>query len=388
MKGCRAEDSYSHRMDGLAGPRQLRRLLDAVQSVGGELDLPTVLERIIIAAAELVDARYGALGVLDPTGTSLSEFITVGIDDDTRAAIGDEPLGLGILGHLIREPEPLRLSDLHDHPDSAGFPPNHPPMTSFLGVPIVVREQVFGNLYLCDRADGAPFSDIDEELTVALAAAAGVAIESARLHTRIADLALFEDRDRIARDLHDTVIQRLFAIGLGLQGSASLATDPVLQARLESAIDELDTTVREIRFAIFQLHAPTLPGGSLRRSLLALIEESARTLGFEPDVRFDGAVDTAADGEFVEEISAVLREALSNVARHAGASHVDVSVSFDAGEITLRVVDDGAGPGAHSSGGRGLENLTTRAVLLGGRCEFIAGAAGGSVLSWTAPTPG
>ena len=374
-------------MDGFAGPRQLRRLLDAVLSVGGELDLPTVLQRIVGAATELVDARYGALGVLDESGTALAEFVTVGLSDDERGAIGELPRGRGILGHLILEPKPLRLPDLSEHPESAGFPPNHPPMTSFLGVPILVREQVFGNLYLCDKAGGEVFTDIDEELTVTLATAAGVAIDSARLHGRVAELVLYEDRDRIARDLHDTVIQRLFAVGLGLQSSAQLTSDPVLTSRLDAAIDDLDTTVREIRSVIFELHSPRLPGGSLRRAVLDLCAEAGRSLGFEPVVRFDGAVDTAVDDTLVEHLVAVLREALANVARHAQAESAEVSVRLVDGRITLVVADDGVGVAAGAPGGRGVENMTTRARRLGGECELAPREPRGSVLTWTVPTP-
>jgi len=375
-------------MDGLADPQELRRLLDAVVSIGGELDLAAVLHRIIGAAADLVDARYGALGVLDEARTQLSEFVTVGIDDDQRAEIGELPRGRGLLGHLILQPEPLRLPDLGRHPDSSGFPPHHPPMTSFLGVPIRVRDQVFGNLYLCDKRSGEPFTDVDEELTVALATAAGVAIDNARLHGRVAELARYEDRDRIARDLHDTVIQRLFAVGLGLQGSVQLATDPLLASRLEAAIDDLDTTVREIRTVIFQLHAPQLPGGSLRRAVLDLTAEAARSLGFDPSIRFVGAVDTAVDDALVEQISAVLREGLTNVVRHAGAGAVDVAVTWADGRITLEVCDDGVGPADPTSGGRGVENMMMRARIHGGTCALVAGPGGGSVLSWTVPTPG
>jgi GAF domain-containing protein len=170
------------------------RLLDAVLLFGGELDLPTTLQRIVEAATDLVDARYGALGVLDEGATRLSEFLTVGIDDETYRAIGDLPEGHGILGLLIVDAQPIRLPDLTRHPDSHGFPPRHPPMTSFLGVPIRVRDQVFGNLYLTDKTTGDVFTDVDEELAVGLAAAAGVAIENARLHRRVRDLALVEVR--------------------------------------------------------------------------------------------------------------------------------------------------------------------------------------------------
>src|SRR5918995_4698072 len=177
-------------MGQFAGPRSLRQLLDAVLTVGSDLDLPAMLERIIEAAVELVDARYGALGVLDDTRTRLAQFITVGLDDETYNAIGHLPEGHGILGLLIVDAKPLRLPDLREHPDSYGFPPNHPPMRSFLGVPILLRDQVFGNLYLTDKVSSEVFSDVDEELVVGLAAAAGVAIENARLHTRLHELGL------------------------------------------------------------------------------------------------------------------------------------------------------------------------------------------------------
>ena len=206
-------------MGEFAGPRSLRQLLDAVLAVGSDLDLPAMLRRIVQAGVELADASYGALGVLDESKTRLAQFITVGLDDETYRAIGDLPEGHGILGLLIVDAKPLRLPDLTEHPDSYGFPPHHPPMRSFLGVPIRVRDEVFGNLYLTDKASAEVFTDVDEELVVGLAAAAGVAIENARLAAKVHELAVVADRDRIARDLHDTVIQRLFATGMSLQST-------------------------------------------------------------------------------------------------------------------------------------------------------------------------
>src|SRR5688572_701132 len=197
-------------MTEAAGPQSLRELLDAVLVLGSDLDPPSMLRRIVEAAVGLVDARYGAPGVLDDTATRLSQFITVGLDDATHDSIGELPEGHGILGLLIVDAKPLRLPDLNAHPDSFGFPPNHPPMRSFLGVPVLVRGEVFGNLYLTDKTTGAEFNGVDEELAVGLAAAAGVAIQNIRLQARVQSFALVEDRERIARDLHDTIIQRLF----------------------------------------------------------------------------------------------------------------------------------------------------------------------------------
>ena len=209
-------------------------------------------------------------------------------------------------------------------------------MSSFLGVPVMVHGQVFGNLYLCDKIGGEPFTEIDEELCIALATAAGVAIDNARLHSQVADLVLFEERDRIARDLHDTVIQRLFAIGLNLQGVASMSMAADMRDRLEGAVDDLDRTVREIRSAIFELHSTRVADASLRRSAADLVAESARTLGFEPAIRFEGPVDQV-DQTLAEHVLAVQREALSNVARHAHASTAQVSIAVDDGWLSLIV---------------------------------------------------
>ena len=367
---------------GHAGPRQLRRLLDAVLVVGSELDLATALRRIIEAAAELVHARYGALGVLDETGSALSEFITVGVSEAQRTAIGPLPKGHGILGLLIVDPKPLRLPDLSEHPDSFGFPPNHPPMTSFLGVPIRVRDQVFGNLYLCDKADGDAFTDIDEEMTVALAAAAGVAIENARLHARVADIALFEDRERIARELHDNVIQRLFATGLSLQAAMRLAGDTELARRMRQAVDDLDDTIRELRSAIFELHTVRLAGRSVRQELLDVCAQAARALGFEPMVRFDGPIDNSVDDGLTDHLVAVLREALSNVARHAAASSVVVSITAHEGLLSLVVEDNGTVGLKVDAGGRGIDNMRARATRLGGTMSIEPRDTGGTRVQW------
>ena len=368
-----------------AGPRQLRKLLDGVLTIGSDLDLYTVLHTIIETAAEVVDAKYGALGVLDEAGNGLSDFVTVGIDDAGREAIGQLPEGHGILGLLIVDPRPLRLPDLGEHPNRFGFPPNHPRMTSFLGVPIAVRGKVFGNLYLCDKASGDVFTDVDQELAVGLASAAGIAIENARLHARVAELATVQDRERIARDLHDTVIQRLFAIGLGLQATLRLATDPAIRTRLLSAVDDLDTTVRDVRAAIFELHTARLPGRSIRQELIQLCRESARALGFEPVIRFDGPIDTAVSDSLADELLAVLREALTNIAKHASATSAEVSVEARDSMLTAMVTDHGVGYRGDAAAGRGVDNLRTRAIRLHGDFEITEVDGGGTLLAWRVP---
>jgi signal transduction histidine kinase len=376
-------------MAEVAGPRSLRQLLDAVLTIGGDLDLPAMLRRIVQSAADLVDARYGALGVLDETGTRLSQFITVGIDEADRRAIGNLPEGHGILGLLIVDAKPLRLPDLREHPDSFGFPPNHPPMRSFLGVPILLRDQVFGNLYLTDKVSSEVFSDVDEELVVGLAAAAGVAIENARLHARLHELVLVEDRERIARDLHDTVIQRLFATGLSLQGTTRLLrSDPTeAAARIEGAIDDLDLTVKHIRSAIFDLETVRPSPEGLRSRVLGVVRESAASLSFEPSVLFDGPVDTSVDERIGAELLATLQEALANVAKHARARRVEISLTAGA-ELELRVRDDGVGPpDEHAPRGHGLANMAARAANLGGTMELRARQPVGTELRWCVPIP-
>ena len=371
----------------MAGPRQLRRLLEGVLTIGSNLDLHSVLRSIITTATELVDARYGALGVLDPSGTRLSDFITIGVDDAVRDAIGHLPEGHGILGLLIVDPKPLRIPDLREHPDRFGFPPNHPLMTSFLGVPIVVRDEVFGNLYLCDKEGGDVFTDVDEELAIGLASAAGIAIENARLHARVAEYATIEDRERIARDLHDTVVQRLFAIGLSLQSTVRLVPQQAAD-RLLTAIDELDATVRDVRAAIFELHTARLPGRSVRQELIGLAAESARALGFDPVVRFDGPIDTAVDDDLADELFAVAREALTNVAKHARASSALVWIEVRDGVLSATISDDGVGFSGEPRAGRGLENVRSRSARRGGTTMIGPGATGGTQVVWTARLDG
>jgi signal transduction histidine kinase len=371
-----------------AGPERMRELLEAVLAIGSDLDLPAMLRRIATSAVGLVDATYGALGVLDDTGTRLAQFITVGIDDDTHRAIGHLPEGHGILGLLIVDAKPLRFPDLTQHPDSYGFPSNHPPMRSFLGVPIRVRDIVFGNLYLTDKVNGDVFTDADEELAVGLAAAAGVAIENARLQARLQELALVEDRERIARDLHDTVIQRLFATGMSLQGTVRLVDrDPgAAVERIEDAVDGLDVTVKQIRTAIFGLEQSRPATDGLRTRILALAHETAGPLGFEPRVLLDGPIDSGLDDRLGAEVLSTLREALTNVARHARAHEAEVEVLVGPHDVCLRVVDDGIGPpGPDTPRGSGLANLAARAERLDGQLVLRTNQPAGTVLEWRIP---
>ena len=367
-------------------PAKLRRVLEATLLIEADLDLPTLLRHIVEEARSMAGARYGALGVLDDDGTALTEFITVGLEPEEEERIGPRPTGRGILGLLTRDPKPLRISRLDTHPDRYGFPPGHPPMTSFMGVPLKVRDEVYGNLYLTDKVGWSEFTSDDEALIGALALAAGIAIENARLHERVTEAAVYEERDRLARDLHDTVIQRLFAIGLSLQSMVTSPTASRNADRLTATIGDIDDTIRQVRTSIFELGSDGL-GRGVRDNVLSLLEELRPVAGFEIRATFDGPVDAAVPDIVLEHLLAVVREAVTNIGRHAQATQAGVTVSALKGRCRLLVVDDGrglvaSGPG---SGGLGLGNMRRRAEKLHGECTIESPPAGGTVLIWEVP---
>jgi len=526
-------------------------LLEAVVAVGSSLELEVLLRSIVDTAVSLVDARYGAMGVIGEGGR-LAEFIPVGVSRSEIEAIHHWPEGKGVLGLLVTDPKPLRLADIKDHPASFGFPAGHPPMKTFLGVPIRIRGEVYGNLYLTEKHGGGQFDAEDEAVVVALAAAAGVAIENARLydqarrqqrwlsataevtrhllsgaepddalsmitdkalemtgadivmvtlptadgsHVRIehaaglgaeqalgvvvpfensvteavistgdrlliadyttdpriittakaglpigplvavplgapgsvrgvlsagrrpgamplspaaADMlatfaaqaaialelaehrrqaeqmAVFEDRDRIAKDLHDLVIQRLYATGMSLQGVTSLIKVPEVAERVSRSVDALDDTIREIRSAIFALQTRSeAKPAAVRARILFVAQEMGSALGFPPSLQLDGALDSVLPEEITENLLTALREALSNAARHSGASQVDVTVAAD-DELVLVVRDNGVGitPGGRRSG---LRNLEERAAALGGSMVTKPADGGGTEVVWRVP---
>ncbi len=362
----------------------LPRLLDAMLAVASDLSLPVVLRRIVESATGMVDAQYGALGVLGTDGT-LSEFVNTGLDAKTVARIGPLPEGHGILGRLIVDPKPLRLRDLSAHPDSFGFPPHHPPMRSFLGVPIRVRNEVFGNLYLCEKESAEEFSEEDEMLAITLASAAGVAIENARLHERLQATVVLEDRERIARDLHDKVIQQLFATGMSLQAAERSVADDAVARRLNQAIDDLDATIREIRNTIFALHAPSV---GLHSDLIAVVAELNDRLGIAATLQVEGPIDQAIPPTIALQLIPVVREAVTNAQRHGNAKTVEVMVRADA-DCTVRVLDDGRSLNEPSpdadAGGDGLVNVARRAKDLGGVFTLSSRADGGMIFEWRVP---
>ncbi len=365
-------------------PAKLLRLIDAVLMIEAAVELPVLLRHLIEEACSLVDARYGALGVLNEARTGLEPFITVGLGDAEEESIGARPTGRGVLGVLITDATPLRLKDLGTHPDSYGFPAHHPPMKSFLGVPVRVRSVVYGNLYLTDKIGADDFSDQDQALAEALAVAAGIAIENTRLHERVRVLSVLDDRDRIARDLHDRVIQRVFAIGMSLQAAVRLSERDQIVERVNKAVDDLDTTVTEIRTAIFELGNNAIAGG-LRHSVLELTEEMSSLIGGRPEVVFNGAIDSAISQRIADNLLAVLREALTNAGKHAQATRFIVTISV-AEDVNLEVQDNGIGielPEAFGSG-LGLVNLRSRAERLGGSFEILTGE-DGTRLVWRVP---
>ena len=542
----------------LATRDRMRSLLEAVVAISSSLDLESTLRRIVETAVELVDARYGALGVIG-SGGRLAEFIPVGVTEEEISQIDHWPEGHGLLGLLIKDPHPLRLAAISEHAESSGFPAGHPAMQSFLGVPVRVRDEVFGNLYLTNKRGGGEFTEDDEAVLLALGAAAGVAVENARLYqaarrsqrwmqasaevttallsgvepgevlARItsqarersdADLAVlalpgedgqfltvtyadgdgapavrglalptgeslsgqvlatgdaltsanfaaderaavaaraamghigpavvfplgapdsrrgvltigrrhgrepfpqaeaafaasfaaqagvalelaasraeaerlsvYEDRDRIARDLHDLVIQRLYATGMSLQGTIPMIGRPEVAARVSHAVDDMDQTIKEIRGAIFALQArDTGSPSDPRADIVHLVEEMTATLGFTPSLRLGAGLRTLHSDELTEQVLAVLREALSNVARHAGASQADVTVDVGQdGVLSVLVADDGTGIPAEGRRS-GLRNLADRAAKLGGELRLGPAEPGalrpGTRLEWRVP---
>jgi len=528
------------------GRDRLDGLLDAMLVVTSGLELDETLRTIVRTAIDLVDAQYGALGVRGHDH-ELVEFIYQGIDEQSKELIGHLPEGRGVLGVLIDDPKPIRLDRISQHPASVGFPPNHPPMRTFLGVPVRIRDEVFGNLYLTEKADGQPFSEDDEVLVQALAAAAGIAIENARLYQQsktrrswieatrdigtemlsgadpskvfrlvadqsrllsgaqstlvavrsdldeldgrvdelvvvatagdgpgvslsaipthgsaigevfstktpvrfdtleleprhlapgpalvlplratdtvagvlvalrpegappfnaeeldmmaafvdqaalawqlattqrqLRELDVLTDRDRIARDLHDHVIQRLFAVGLALQGTIPRARAPEVRERLTDCVDDLQQVIQEIRTAIFDLHGGHGGSNRLRQRLDEAIAQFTAS-DVHTTVQFSGPL-SVVDPALSDHAEAVVREAVSNAIRHSGATTLDVSVTA-ADELIIEVADDGCGMPAVVTES-GLTNLRQRAGDVGGTFTVESGDAGGTRLRWCAP---
>ena len=366
-------------------PERLHALIDAILLIETDADLDGLLSRIIETASRLVGARYGALGVIARDGTTLARFITYGIDPAERVAIGAEPRGQGLLGEIIRRRTTLRIDDLARHENSSGFPPHHPPMQRFLGVPVTTGDgHIFGNLYLTDPLDGEPFSEEDEQLTEALGRAAGLIIDQAMLRTNMRELTLSEERERLARDLHDTVIQRLFGVGLALQMSLHSIVDDDVRGRINNVLDELDETIHEIRTTIFEIDQDLVVGPTLEERVKKLSSEIESRLGVLANVKVSADIDSNVGPRCAQHCVQALREILSNVVRHSEASAVDIQLDTNQNLVEVVVHDNGVGFVPNVGSGRGVRNLASRARELGGNCTIESKIGGGTTVRWTA----
>jgi signal transduction histidine kinase len=345
-----------------ADPTNLAALVEAAVAVASQPDLGAVLDTTLARARDATGATYAALGVIGEHGVVV-DFNYLGIDEETARAIGRLPTGRGVLGTLIRNPHSIRLDDLHRHPDSIGFPPNHPPMHTFLGVPVRIGATVYGNLYLTEKPGG--FTAEDEVLVESLAAIAGAAIATAHLRARLTQLALVADRERIARDLHDAVIQDLFGVGLSLQALAMRLDDEAEAGKLVESVDRLDAAIRSLRSFVFELQS-VAAGPSAGDSLARFVEglPVPEHIGVHVDIasELDGV-----EAALLKEIEHIIQEAVSNAVRHSGGRRVEVRVELDATGLNIVVGDDGAGFDPDQVvRGFGLDNIRDRAERAGG----------------------
>lgn len=370
--------------DAIALPPVLQALDQAVRGISGVLDLDRVLQLIVDRVRKLVAAEYAALGIVNADGT-IERFITSGMSDETRKTIGDLPHGRGLLGLIIRENRTVRIPEIADHPESYGFPPHHPPMHSFLGMPITNQGVPVGRLYLTNKQGGGEFGETDQALVEMFALHAGIAIENARLHDEVRRLAVVDERDRISRDLHDSVIQAIYAQTLALDDVPDLVDEDPDEARrrVDEAIDALHAVIRDVRNFIFGLRPVLLESGDLAGGLRQLATELERNGGVAVgvDVRDPTNRITALPIETVVELLAITREALSNVARHASATTCLVVLSVSDNRLRLSIEDDGRGIRAHAGaerGHHGLANMRSRAEALGGTFDVASGPDAGT----------
>ncbi|MCS6800825.1 MAG: GAF domain-containing sensor histidine kinase [Chloroflexota bacterium] len=365
--------------------RQLAALDEASIVIASELSLERVLQRIVDIVRELSGARYAALGILGPDGF-LTDLITSGLTPAERAAIGSLPRNHGILGTMLREGQPVRVPNLAAEPRRTGFPPNHPPMSKLMGVPIVSGSTVIGNLYLADKVDGSEFTDDDERLIVLLAAHAAVAIENARLHQQVQRLAASEERNRIARELHDGTIQSIYGVNLVLEDAQDLLrSDPAAaSARLDEAIEALNAIILEIRGYIHNLRSMLEPS-SLTEMIADLVASHRRTTGV--DIQFSAEGQLPLDSDAPWHVLQLVREALSNIARHADAKRVAIRLARRDDAMTIVIEDDGRGfdPAAPNRVGNGLRNMRERAAAVGGALQIESAPGAGTRLVVTIP---
>jgi signal transduction histidine kinase len=347
---------------------QLAALQTAAMALAAEFDLRGLLQRFVERSREITGARYGAMSVLDADG-GIAEFITSGLSDQERAAIGDPPVGRGLLGVIIREGRALRLDDIEKDGRSAGFPPHHPPMRSLLGVPVISRGRTIGNLYLTNKHGGGGFTDADEELVRTFAAHAAVAVETSRLNDELRLLAVLRERERIGMDLHDGIIQSIYAIALGLESALEGAErDPAAaRASMDDAIERLNNVIRDVRSYIFELR-PSRLSYDFSEAVARMVEEFSANAAMAVETDIAPALPALSD-EQERALFHITHEALANSSKHAGARAVHVSLRPDVNCVRLTVRDDGRGfetDGALPAQHRGLRNMAARAAGAGG----------------------
>jgi signal transduction histidine kinase len=362
--------------------QRLAALDAATRGIANILEVDAVLQLIVERVRELVRARYAALGIVDSVGV-IERFVTVGLEPGERERIGHLPRGHGLLGLIIRAGRSYRIPEISAHADSAGFPPHHPPMHSFLGVPITVKGVSVGNLYLTDKIDAREFSEDDQALVEMFALHAGIAIENARLHEQVQRLAIVEERERIAKDLHDGVIQSLYAVGLSLEDLPELMEENAAEAqvRVDRAIDALHMTIRDIRNFIMGLRPELLDQHDLVGSLLALAEEVRLNSMVEVETSIDEAAAAALPEHARAPVFHITREALSNVARHSQATRASITLRREDGVVRLEVHDNGVGFDAareRDTSHQGLTNMADRAGRHGGRLNVESSAGAGT----------
>jgi signal transduction histidine kinase len=372
----------------MADKSRIDALSDAVAALTAELSLDRVLRRIAEIAAHLVGARYAALGVPDGTG-GLAQFLTYGISEAHIAQMDHLPIGRGVLGALLTDTDPIRLDDLSKHPGAVGFPEHHPPMRSFLGVPIISKGVHLGNLYLCDRLDGKPFTAEDEQLVTMLAGHAAIAIENARLSESLRRLAIIEERDRIAMELHDGIIQQIYAIGIKLD-IARIAGDasPELSAQLLTATADLNRVIEDLRRYIRDLHLSVNYTVSLQEQFRDLADNFRQVCTARLVMDIAPTFRGLTEG-IVHALVQVGRELLSNIARHAGATEVYLTLEEDGRGVVLETSDNGCGFDPQSvQRGHGLDNMAARAASMGGVFRVTSQAGRGATFTVVLPPSG
>ena len=373
----------SRRDNTTATPAVIEALDAATRAIAGLQSVDDVLQVIVEQVRPLVGARYAALGIVGPDGL-IERFITSGIDAETRARIGPLPRGHGFLGLIIRENRSIRIRDIGLDDRRYGFPRHHPPMHSFLGVPVSVRGDSVGNLYLTNKLDAEEFSEEDQRIVETFALHAGIAIENARVHEQAERLAVVDERERIGKDLHDSIIQSLYAVGLSLEDVPELLReDPdEVERRVERAIESLHLTIQDIRNFIFGLRPELLGGMSLAAGLVRIVEEFRHNSIIDLELDLADVSDPSPDA--VAHLLGLANEALSNVARHSHATQATVAVRADAdGALRLTITDNGRGfdPASVQTGfgHHGVANMRSRAESIGATMDIDSGPEGTTI---------